>query len=103
MPGKGGRTSGTWKKGENPIMKKGTKHKSTKIKEALGLQNWEGLKNYIENEGATKLIEEMKKLNKKDFVFAMRVMTEFFKPKLRSIDAKVKGNIHLADEPITFE
>lgn len=100
---RGGKTAGSWKPGENPVKKKGQKHRSTKIKEALGLQNWEGLKQYIETEGSTRLIEEMKKLNKKDFVFAMRVMTEFFKPKLRSIDAKIKADINLSDQPIKFE
>jgi hypothetical protein len=82
---------------------KGVKHQKTLVKEALGLQNWEGLKQYIETEGSTRLMEEMKKMKGRDLLYAMRYMTEFFKPKLRSIDAKVKANINLADEPITFE
>lgn len=85
------------------MKKKGQIHKSTRLKQALGLQNWEGLKEYIENEGATKLIQEMSKLKGAGFVSAMHAMTEFVKPKLRRVDARVNGNVNLSDEPITFE
>lgn len=103
MAGRGGKRSTTWKKGETPVKQKGMKSKKTLIKEALGLENWEGLVKYIETEGATKLVEEMGKLTGDKFAAAFRGMAEFVKPKLQHIDAKIKANLHLSDQPITFE
>lgn len=90
----GGKRSTTWKPGENPVKKKGQRHRSTKLKEAIGLKNWEGFKAYLENEGATKLIEEMQKLKGKDFVIAFQSMTEFVKPKLarQEVKAEIDAN-----------
>jgi hypothetical protein len=102
MP-RGGRTSGTWKKGQNPIKRKGQIHKKTKLKNSIGLQNWEGLKEFIEKDGATKLIEEIKKLTGRNYVNAMAALTEFVKPKLSRVDANVKANINISELPINFE
>lgn len=88
--GQGGKRSTTWKPGENPVKKKGQRHRSTKLREAIGLKNWEGFKAYLENEGATKLIEEMQKLKGKDFVIAFQSMTEFVKPKLARQEVKAE-------------
>lgn len=79
---RGGKRSSAWKPGESPVMKKGTKHKKTILKEKLGLKNWNGLVKYIETEGATKLIEEVKKLRGRDFVIAINSLAEYVKPKL---------------------
>jgi len=95
---RGGRRSTAWKPGENPIMKKGTKHKKTRLKEKLGLQNWEGLVTYIETEGATKLVEELKKLKAKDYVTAMNGLSEFVKPKLARTEVSGPGG-----KPIEFK
>lgn len=86
----GGKRSTTWKPGTNPTRKKGSKARKTQVKEALGLKNWAGFKDYIENEGATKLIQEMKKLKGKDFVIAFQAMTEFVKPKLARQEVKAE-------------
>lgn len=95
MPGKGGRTSGTWKKGENPKMKKGTRQKRTVLKESIGLSNWAKLKSFVENEGAEKLVDEIATLNGKDFITAYTSLAEFVKPKLQR--TQIAGD---PDEPI---
>lgn len=83
MAGKGGRTSGTWKKGQNPVKKKGTRHKRTVLKESIGLSNWAKLKSFIENEGAEKLVSEMQGLSGKEFINAYSSLAEYVKPKLQ--------------------
>lgn len=83
MAGKGGRTAGTWKKGENPRMQKGAKHKATILKESVGLNSWEKLKSFIENEGAEKLVDEMQDMTGKNYVIAYSTLAEFIKPKLQ--------------------
>jgi hypothetical protein len=105
VSGRGGRRSTTWKKGENPVKKKGTKHTRTKIKEAIGLQNWEGLKKYIEESGSAKLMQEMNKLTGKDFVTAYSSLLEFVKPKLARVESKIEGelDINLGEVPIVFK
>jgi hypothetical protein len=81
MAGTGGRTSGTWNKGENPKMQKGTKQKRTLLKESLGLTNWGKLKSFIENEGAEKLVDELQHLKGKDYILAYSSLAEFIRPK----------------------
>ena len=105
MGTRGGKRSTTWQPGANPIMKKGAKHKKTLVKEAIGLKNWEGFKEFVDKEGATKLIEEMKKLKGRDFVMAMQAMTEFVKPKLARQEVKTEhsGSIALIDRPVVFK
>jgi hypothetical protein len=105
MAGKGGTRSTTWKMGEQPVKKKGAKAKRTLIKEAIGLKNWEGFKSYLENEGATKLVEEMGKLKGRDYVMAFQAMTEFVKPKLARQEVKTEhsGTIALTDRPVIFK
>lgn len=82
---------------------KGSLNKRTVLKQNLGLKDWDGLKTFIETEGATKLIHEIRKLKGKEYVTAIHAMTEFVKPKLQRIDAKIAANVNLADQPITFE
>lgn len=102
MPGV---TKTTWKKGEKPPVSKpkGAKSRSTKVKEALGLTGWERMCDYILNEGADKYVAEMEKLTGKDYHIAYNALTEFVKPKLSRQEMNVKGNIHLADQPVIFE
>jgi hypothetical protein len=99
----GGKRSTTWNKENAPRKKKGAKAARTLMKEAIGLQNWEGFQQYVKTEGATKLMEEMKKLKGRDFVAAMQAMSEYVLPKLARQEVKIKGNVHLSDEPISFE
>lgn len=65
-----------------PKGKGASKHKKTKIKEAIGLNGWENLCDYIKTDGSKKLQEEMAKLKGKDFVMAFSTLVEFVKPKL---------------------
>lgn len=97
MAGKGGRTSTTWKKGQNPVKKPGQKHKRTILKESLGFNNWDRLVSFVNHEGAEKLVDEIMNLKGKDFVFAMAQITEFVKPKLQR--TTVEGN---PQKPFTF-
>lgn len=109
MDRRGGKRSTTWTADNHPTMKKGAKHKRTVVKESIGLKNWEGLKQYIETEGAEKLVDELKKLNGRDYVIAFQSMTEFVKPKLARQEVKAeidttisskKPVIHLPDGTI---
>lgn len=82
MPWKGGVRSTSFKKGSAPVKAKGTKHKKTRLKEAIGLKNWDTLTSFIETDGAGKLVTEMKKLTGKNYVVAYGMLAEFVKPKL---------------------
>lgn len=103
--GRGGKRSTTWPKGQKPPVKrlKGSLGKKTLVKKAVGLENWDGLKNYLETKGSTKMIKEIQKLQGKDFVTAMHAMMEYVKPKLTRVDGKLNANINLKDENVVFE
>ncbi|HRE52243.1 MAG TPA: hypothetical protein PK339_12525 [Flavitalea sp.] len=79
-----GATKGTWKKGRKPPVTrpKGSKNKRTLVKEAIGLDNWEGFEQFVRTDGATKLITEIKKLKGRNYVIAYQSLLEFIKPKL---------------------
>jgi len=105
MAWKGGRVKSTWPKGQkSPVNRpKGSKNKKTILKERLGLKGWEDLKDFIETDGADKLVKEMKKLTGKSYVMAVSMVSEYVKPKLSRVDAKIKGDINLSEMPIKFE
>lgn len=105
MAGRGGKRSTTWPKGQkSPTHRpKGAKGKKTIIKEALGLKGWDSLKQFVEGDGAEKMVREMKKLKGKSYVYAMQAIAEFVKPKLSRVDAKVKGDIDLKTLPVKFK
>lgn len=65
-----------------PKGKGGATHKKTKVKQAIGLDNWQNFCNYVVTNGVDKLIDEMNKLKGKDFVIAFSALIEFVKPKL---------------------
>jgi hypothetical protein len=102
-----GRTSATWKKGEKPPVKrpKGSKNKRTLVKESIGLQDWEGLEQFIKKEGATKFIKEMKKLTGKSYTIAFNAISEFVKPKLArtELKAEIDANVKLSERPVVFK
>jgi hypothetical protein len=102
---RGGTRSSTWPKGQKPPVKKpkGALAKRTRLKLAVSQKDWEGLKNFIEGEGATKLIEEMKKLKGQQYVYAMQSIAEYVKPKLRRIDGTLNANLTLKDKKVKFE
>lgn len=77
---------------------KQSKNKATIVKEKVGLKNWEGLVAYIETDGATKLIREMKKLKARDYVIAVNGLAEFVKPKLARTEVSGPGG-----KPIEFK
>lgn len=96
--GKGGKRSTTWQKGRDPRFnkKKGTKHKSTIVKEQLGT-NWERLCEYLVQEGSEKAHKELSKLDKTSFLKYYLQLVEFTKPKLTrtTIDAGDKTELKI--------
>ncbi len=105
MEKRGGNKSTTWPKGKRPPVQKpkGSKHKRTILKESMGLKKWEGLKEFIETEGADKLVIEMKKLKGRSYVQAYGIVAEYVKPKLSRVQAEISKSINISDLPIVFE
>lgn len=100
----GGTRSTTWKKGSNPVKKTGTKHKTTLAKEAVGVKNWEDLKEFVEGPGVQKMVEEMSKMKQTYYVSAFLALCEFIKPKLqRTTIAGEKENPIIWKEEKTYE
>lgn len=90
MP-RGGRRSTTWTSENNFRKPKGTIHKKTKVKAAVGLKNWDQLEQFIKTTGAEKWITEIKKLKGKDFTVAYTAAAEFVKPKLSRTEYRPTG------------
>lgn len=80
---RGGRRTSTWGPGTNPTRQKGQKSSNTKLKESLGLTNWERLSSFIQREGAEMLVDKMLQLKPKDYVTAYASLAEYIKPKLQ--------------------
>lgn len=75
-----------FKKGESGNIKgrpKGAKNKKTVL--------WDDLGEWILKEGSTKFVEEMEKLNGKDYIKAYTSVLGYFKPKLKALDHTTKG------------
>ena len=102
MPGK---TSTTWPKGKKPPVgrKKGTKNKRTVLKAAVGAENWDSLKNFMETKGSAKMQRELAKLKGRAYTTAFNGMMEFIKPKLQRVDAKLDANIDLKMVVVRFK
>jgi hypothetical protein len=92
MKNNGGRRSTTWPKGKKPPVQKpkGSKHKSTLLKESIGLDNWQELANYMKDEGAAKMVSQLKKLSGRNYFTAYSTLLEFFEPKKQRIQAQVE-------------
>jgi hypothetical protein len=91
------RTKTSFKKGERPVgIKKGSKHKRTEIKEAVGVASWNQLREWVEGYGLERCISELNTLYGKDYVIAYNALTEYIKPKLSR--TTVEGGDH--DKPI---
>lgn len=101
----GGRRSSTWTKGQKPPVQKpkGALNKKTRVKKLLGTEGWEQLTNFIEGQGAEKLVKEMKKLTGQSYVHAMQQMSEYVKPKLRRVDSNISGNLTLKGAKVVFK
>lgn len=78
------RVKSTWPKGQRPPVQrpKGSKNKKTLLKEAAGLSSWDKFKQFIENEGVEKCIQEINKLKGNQYLIAYGSLMEFVKPKL---------------------
>lgn len=68
-----------------PKGKGAAKHIKTRIKEAIGLDSWQNLCEFVKADGAKKLKDEMNKLKGKDYVIAYTTLLEFVKPKLQRV------------------
>jgi hypothetical protein len=83
---------------------KRSKNKKTIFRESIGADNWENFKKFIEDEGAEKLIIELKKINGARYVHAYSIVAEYVKPKLSRVDPNIKSTIEdLRNEDIVFE
>lgn len=82
MP-RGGKRSSAWKPGESPVKKKGSKNKTTILKEAFGVNNWNQLTGFVESQGLERLMLKMNRLKPKDYCTVYLALTEFVKPKLQ--------------------
>lgn len=76
------KTATSFKKGQGG-KKPGTKHQSTKIKEAIGLDSWNSLKDFLLSKGTDKFQKEIIKLKGQQFTYAYLAALEYFKPKLQ--------------------
>lgn len=84
--------NGQFTKG-NPGRPKGAKGKKTETLEAVGLDTWRSIQEFITTEGAEKWIEEIRQLDGKEYIQAYTTMLEYFKPKLArtEVQAEVKA------------
>ena len=73
----------SFKPGERPTGRaKGTRNKTTLLKESIGLNSWEQLEDYLNTEGVSKLIQALECLEGVNYVKAYVSLMEYFKPKL---------------------
>lgn len=102
---KGGTRSTTWPKGKKPPVSrpKGSKNKSTILKEAIGAKDWKDVQSFLEKEGSGKLVTELSKLSGANYVKAFATIAEYFKPKLRRVDGNLTGDITLKGAKVTFK
>ena len=81
MAGKGGLRSTSFKKGI-ATKPKGAKHTTTKVKEAIGVNNWQELGQWMETHGLQKYIDNMANMKPKEYAIAYSTLLEYIKPKL---------------------
>lgn len=74
----------------NAGKKKGSKHKTTLIKERLKINSWAELEAFIEGPALRRLAKEMDKLSGKDYERAFTAVAEFVKPKLTRTEHRGK-------------
>lgn len=73
----------SFKPGERPTGRaKGTKNKSTVLKQTIGINTWQQLEAYLITEGAARLIQSLEELDSVQYVKAYVALMEYFKPKL---------------------
>ena len=86
----GGRTSTTWGPGSNPVKRKGQRHRSTLLKEQLGLAGWASLEDFLLTEGADVLLQKLRSIRSPvEYIKAYTALLEFVKPKMSRVDASV--------------
>lgn len=61
---------------------KGAKNKRTILKESIGAASWQQLEDFINNEGAELMINNMRELRPGQYCQAYIGLIEYFKPKL---------------------
>ena len=82
-----------------PASAKRVKKKKTRIKEAVGLESWEGIAKYIQENGATKFVKELNKMKGRAFAANFLQAAEYFKPKLSRAEVTGKDG---QDLTVTF-
>jgi N-methylhydantoinase B/oxoprolinase/acetone carboxylase alpha subunit len=82
-----------------PASAKRVKKKKTRIIEAVGLDSWESIQDYLLTKGAKKFIDSINKLQDKSYVFSYLQAMEYFKPKLSRAEVTGKDG---QDLTVTF-
>jgi hypothetical protein len=85
-------TATSFKPGERPTGRaKGTRNKTTILKESIGLASWEQLEGYLNTEGVSKLIQALECLEGLQYIKAYVSLMEYFKPKLSRHGQSLEG------------
>jgi hypothetical protein len=71
----------------------GAKSNKTKIKQSIGIDNWQALSNYVQNDGIDKLLNELQQLEGKEYVTAHMAILEYFKPKMQRVETNTEVNL----------
>lgn len=74
---------------------KGTPNKDTLVKVIMHKNMWEKISDFVIGNGLEKLQTELEKLKEKDYVYAFLNLLEYFKPRLKSIDARMQSDSDL--------
>ena len=76
-----------------PKESKRVKKRHTRLKEAIGLDSWDSLQNYLTTNGVDKFISTLHSMKGRNFTFAYLQAIEFFKPKLARTEVKHSGEL----------
>lgn len=80
---RGGKRTTSFTKATAPKKKKGTKNRRTVVKQAIGIENWNQLQNWLETTGIQKATKELHKLKGRAYIMAYEALLEYVKPKLQ--------------------
>ena len=73
------------------------------VKDAIGLTNWKGLKEWAEGPGISKCIEEIETLKGDKYVYAYATILEYIKPKLQRTTLGVDPDAPLIPKVLKVE
>lgn len=95
------KTSTSFVKGHKGLKTKGTLHKKTKLLQKMGLTSWQSFGEWINTQGIERYKAEMEGLSGKEYIIAMSLILEYYKPKLTRLHQNFETALQI--ESITFE